>query len=413
MLSKNFIKSPSSVLVLLMIITTLLPAFKVVPKLPNEVLYLYFLPIVLFLVSPKLFVNQKLFLIAALFLLTFFFYQFSGNYLNLNERVTETHIDFFASYVTPFMVLIYYVAYFNRADQLKISRLVMFLLVFTSITSIIALIQNPFVARMMIGGNTEELQIQSLLLNIGSYTFQYTLVLIAPIIYIKYKRSGKKRNIVILIIIMASVLLAQIIAAVVLLVLSMLIIYFFTRQKVITEKRFLIVVTTLLVLLFLIRPTIAYALNFILDFGGTGLEMLDIKLSEIINVLQGVEVTAESAKNINGYEIRKQQSIEGFMKSPLFGGEESGGHHYWIDGLAEHGLIGMFPIYSILIYHYFWVRKRLNNLGRVLLLNALICFVFIGLEKNITYSLPLIYLFIIPVLLLSRESYFRSVLPNT
>ena len=105
------------------------------------------------------------------------------------------------------------------------------------------------------------------------------------------------------------------------------------------------------------------------------------------------------------YASRFETSLNAFYNSPILGGNPSGGHHFWIDNLAEHGLIGTLPWLLVLIVFYKYISTVCNKFETLLILNTIIMFVIIGLTKNILIqSMPMYLFFIAPIVIL----YFRN-----
>jgi hypothetical protein len=177
------------------------------------------------------------------------------------------------------------------------------------------------------------------------------------------------------------------------------------RKKISIKKYYRIVGFAFITGIFL-RQLLIPIVGFITSYK-TGLEMLDIKMVELNNILSGAEITERSAMNAYGYKIRQEMSYEGFLNSPFLGGEQSGGHHFWIDGLAEHGIIGMLPIVAILVYFFTWAKDYLNSVGQLFLFHSYMVFVFIGLFKNIPFTLVSALLFFVPMILFSFP-YFKN-----
>lgn len=400
-------KSLTSFLAFLLLFTFFIPAFKALPKVPSEGFYLYVIPLIFLLEYPRKLFSDRLLLSTFSFLIVYLYYSAIGNYNLLDERVTEKHIDLFVSYASPCMLIVIYFYKFNLRNKVFLRKGVFLALFITCSSSIYAFIKNPNAARSMVGGNNEEEQLLAIAMNIGSYNFQYAFILILPVLYFLFRKEKVNKYLILIIGGIVSVIMAQIVAASVLLVLSFFVIFILYRIDNINWKNYLKLIMLLGLGLIFLKSIISQGISYMVDSGGTGLEMMDEKLLEIRNLLDGVEVTVETARNLEGYERRKQLSIEGFLKSPLTGGSNSGGHHYWIDGLAEHGLIGMFPIIFVLVIHFIWLIKKLNKEGTVVFLHTMFVFVFIGLFKNITAIMPLIYLFVVPALLLSHQIFLK------
>jgi len=132
------------------------------------------------------------------------------------------------------------------------------------------------------------------------------------------------------------------------------------------------------------------------------LEMVAIKFKEVALYLEsGNKINVDDNVNMYGYEIRRELSKNSFFESPITGGGESGGHHFWLDLLAEHGIFGFFPWVLLFVLFFNSTKKIFPISERVLILNSMLIFIMIGLNKNILiFSMPVAIFFVLPLFLL-------------
>ena len=121
----------------------------------------------------------------------------------------------------------------------------------------------------------------------------------------------------------------------------------------------------------------------------------------------------DSSKSLLGYKELKEISTKQFLESPIFGGKISTGHHFWIDYLARFGIVGIIPYVLIISAFTLYINKLVSRKSFIIYINSLMLFIYIGIQKNITSSMPLIIFFIVPFLLFYFDKQSRLAMKGT
>jgi hypothetical protein len=133
-----------------------------------------------------------------------------------------------------------------------------------------------------------------------------------------------------------------------------------------------------------------------------GFNQIYVKTEEIISLLLEGEMTAET-QHLLVYKELREESIQMFLNNPIFGGDISAGHNFWIDYLARFGIIGLLPYIFILVFFILYMKRLLKPEFFVIYINTVLLFISIGLSKNIISSMPFIIFFVIPFLLMEFQ----------
>ena len=129
---------------------------------------------------------------------------------------------------------------------------------------------------------------------------------------------------------------------------------------------------------------------------------LSTKLNEIgISFTEGIELVTyeyEASTGIEGRAARIKYNLLDFVKSPIIGtGKEGNAHLFWLNILAQFGLIGIFPLIYII---WLQIKKNAKLLSEDILFTyylSMASFIALGLLKSISgYPMYLITFFIIP-----------------
>lgn len=379
-------------------LTALVPAFKSIPRVPSEAFYI---PVWLFLLAtlrPDIFFSKE-FLASMSFLVVHLFYLIIANYSKLDARVTETQADLFVSVFFATSIWSYLkVMRATRQMELLFKALIVFV-VLTCLTTIYGLYKYPIAARELIGNQDQAQILMYLRMNIGSYSFQYLLVFLGPIMLSFYKATRKQYWLAIYALVTITVIYAQIVAAIMLFavnsVLTPLLLY-----KGVTMRRYLTVLAGASILFIFGKPVLSTLFNTLAVYSEY-LGFLSVKMKEMSMYFENDgNVDASTAINIYQYGLRYDESVAAFLKSPIIGGNPSGGHHFWIDNLAEHGILGTFP-WVIVCWQFLRSARNYFTMSEyILVFNSVIIFITIGVNKNILISsMPVFVFFIVPLLL--------------
>ena len=118
----------------------------------------------------------------------------------------------------------------------------------------------------------------------------------------------------------------------------------------------------------------------------------------------------EARTGIEGRASRIKYNLQEFFKSPFIGlGRQSNAHIYWLNLLAQFGLIGVLPLIMI-------IRSQIRKHTRAMMHESLFtyyltmgAFVVLGFMKAMGgYIMFIIPLFLVPALIYHEESWLLS-----
>ena len=379
-------------------LTLLVPAFKSLPKIPSYSIYIYAFILLLIFLRPLTLLTKE-FRISLIFLIIHLLYLILDNYRYLNERTTETQAEFF---LYALFALGSWSFIKNNLDS-KLSKKLTFGIisfsVLTSITTLFALYFFPDLAREAIGNdNPEEVQ-EILQFNVGSYPIQFFNSLLVSVTFYIYMHKKKIIWLMITILLAGVVIYAQIVSIVILMFLNFGLTFILINFKVNNNKKYLITLITLIFSFYILKNLIAEFLLFV-SKSLKAFEFISPKLKEIALYLGSGEITESQNFNMYQYNIRKEKSINSFVESPLIGGKSSGGHHFWIDNLAEHGVLGTLPWLLIFLVFSKSLKRYFDDTEQIIILNSILIFIIMGLSKNILMSsMPVMLFLFIPLIL--------------
>jgi hypothetical protein len=302
----------------------------------------------------------------------------------------------------------------SRRDDLKKIINFSYLVIFTlCITSIIIIYRNPGVVR----GAEEQISYEQLYqirkFGLGEYTFFSSLPFLIPLLVYQYKiklAESKKIpfiNILPIIIITLCSYMAVIVAPflILIIVLSLAIL---GRRRLKSN----VVILCIILGLFFVTPkriigNIFYGFSDIVPN-----RELSTKLNEIgIAFTEGIELVTyeyEASTGIEGRAARIKYNLLDFVKSPIIGtGKQGNAHLFWLNMLAQFGLMGIFPLIYII---WLQIKKNAKSLSEDILFTyylSMASFIVLGLLKAMGgYPIYLITFFIIPgkiILLQSKD----------
>ncbi len=302
----------------------------------------------------------------------------------------------------------------SRRDDLKkiinFSYLVIFAL---CITSIIIIYRNPGVVR----GTEEQFSYEEInkvrKFGLGDFGLLSALPFLIPLLVYQYKiklAESKKIpfiNILPIIIITLCSYMAVIVAPflILIIVLSLAIL---GRRRLKSN----VVILCIILGLFFVTPkriigNIFYGFSDIVSN-----KEMSTKLNEIgIAFTEGIELVTyeyEASTGIEGRAARIKYNLLDFVKSPIIGtGKQGNAHLFWLNMLAQFGLMGILPLIYII---WLQIKKNAKSLSEDILFTyylSMASFIVLGLLKAIGgYPMYLITFFIIPgkiILLQSKD----------
>ena len=105
--------------------------------------------------------------------------------------------------------------------------------------------------------------------------------------------------------------------------------------------------------------------------------------------------------------------IENFLTSPIFGGYETTGHVFWIDTLAQFGLLGLLPWVLLLNDQIRRNLKYIHKTDRIYYIIPIVMFIAVGFIRNLGGArMTMFIFFIIPSLVLIKNQLFKTRIPN-
>ena len=264
------------------------------------------------------------------------------------------------------IILGYYFMYYRAQTVPFYAKVIIVMLIITTITTIIGLIRFPFAARTLA---TTESSDESFLTyswnNIGSYDFVYIAVLLYPILILAYKLKRIKSVIfwMLVVLLFSLVILSEYTTALILIMLTSVLCL--PKNKM-SAQQFMVTGVFFFLAIFLLWPVFS---KFLLWLSGVlSSETLSERLTSLANGYSGLE-------NSESHRIELYRaSLEGFMSSPLFGEmlgstTRSGGHSHILDLLSDYGIIGgaaLFFSYRNIYKYFFKPFSNLEGYGLVL-----------------------------------------------
>lgn len=375
----------------------LFPAIKSLPGIPNEniiiPIWLFFL--VLFKVN-VLFCRE--FGVLLIFLLVHILYLVINNYNLLNPRTIETQGDiFFGLFFCISFFLLLKTEYDEKFNTL-IFWVVTLSIVITGGATIVAALKNPLAVRAMIGNDDGEAVRNLLSQNVGGYSFQYMVALISPLFLYAVKQTKNKMWYLPFAIGTLSVIFAQVVGIIIVHILNTFSVYIILKTK--SLKIFLSRIFLLAIIAMFAKRAIGLLLVWLAEVLSS-FEQIRYKFLELASLLIDDGSVDSYTENTEDYAERFGKSVNAFYDSPFVGGNPSGGHHFWMDNLAEHGLLGTFPWVLLLIIFQKYINTAFNKLEALLILSITVMFVIIGLTKNIQiFNMPMYLFFIAPIVIL-------------
>ena len=298
------------------------------------------------------------------FLFPFILYEFLTYF-------TAKHEIFLWGYQTLLFLLPVILGYYFTQDDSRVlssySRIILFALIVTMITTIIGCINNPYAARLLATtSDSQDATVSSFdLQNIGGYSFVYDMVLLYPVLILAYKTKKIKLfpTIIIAVVVLSTIVYSEYTIALLLFILSSTL--FFTKRNLSARG---IVLISIFAVLFLLLFS-----NVVVDFLTwlSGIVNSEV-VSDKIQALAGGTTGLEQAED-NRFALY-QTSLNVFYSHPIFGTliEQTridGGHSFLLDNLAQFGFLGgvlMFFMYKNIFKRFFLPFKDKPGFGYVI-----------------------------------------------
>jgi len=378
-----------------------MPAVKSIPRVPGETLYLYLWLLALLVFRVRIYLSKE-FLILSPFLIIHLLYLLIDNYSGMDQKFLRTQADIFIGLFFALSLWAHLRTERNSKDIVFFYRTIVFALIVTSITTLVGNFLIPGATRSTVGGSDiPGLALSYYRLNIAGYNFLFLLALVSPIVLYHYIKTRRSFWLFIYFLFTTTVFFCQVTAATLIYGVSssIAVLAAFTGQRLNYKLIFSTVVFLGLVYgKLLLVPVLYYASDITAD----QLEGTSGKLYEVASYLENDgEILEKKDSNIYAYKIRYELSEGNFLASPWIGGGKRGGHHFWIDNLAEHGILGTMPWIFVFVFFYRSTKPFFSKAKQILVFNSLVIFILIGTNKNILiYSMPVHLFFIVPLFLI-------------
>lgn len=275
-------------------------------------------------------------------------------------------------------------------DKFFYKRILFFLLLIatiTSITTIIQLYKEPMASRYLATGRFDlydlDLYIKN---NTGGYGFIYSLVLLMPALIYLFKKRVYNRVFLLLIIILFyyCIIVSQYTIGIVLAVMCLPL--FIVKLK---NTKFLIIVILIMPLILLLKNQIG---NLLISLSDTpNLYFVSVRLKQLASLLQGTDMEGSHDRLIL-YRL----SIDAFLKSPLLGRlsfifekQPIGRHSEFLDLMGSNGLLGIGVFIILFIFSFKTIFRSKNIKHNVFFLYNILLYFVLGLINTI--HLPMMF----------------------
>lgn len=248
------------------------------------------------------------------------------------------------------------------------SKLIIFAIVTTMITTIIGCINNPNAARILATVNSSDAEsIAFDMKNIGGYNFVYYMILLYPVLILAYKTKKIKLfpTILLALIIFITVIYSEYTTALLLLIITSFL--FLTKRNLSAKGIIAISIISALFLLFF-TDLVTDFLHWLADMIGS--EAIAHRLDALAGGAAGLEASED-----NRIELYRM-SLSRFVEHPFFGTafadadayKVNGAHSFILDSLAQYGVIGgvcIFFMYKRVFTRFFLPYKDKPGFGYV------------------------------------------------
>jgi hypothetical protein len=363
----------------------------------DYVLYLFYF--LIFIRAPQVYFTGTMKLIY-LYYIIFFLMRISGYYDTQNQWFMEWHYPIFSA------VLIHNYYVYSR-DQRSYARVILATLIIIAITAIVniyVLIRYPEVARQLFGDESVVGGLGGPIYSIGLGTYALTssIPFIIPMLIAFYRvvqRTSLRIAVVVFIaIILASVFMSAITAPILMAALCLL--FALAGRKRLGAS---ILASAVLLLVIVIVPTSVKSDFFYSISNVVTQKDLSRKMRDIGYVIETGIDTSNPMSTVEHRAERIPQNLKAFATNPLFGtGYEIDSHIFWLNRLAQVGLLGTLPLVLILYRHMKLCLRRYDPYYRFYMLVSFLLFIVLGFMKNTTGRM-----FYYPLLLIPGMYYLR------
>lgn len=367
----------------------------------DYVLYLFYF--LIFIRAPQVYFTGTMKLIY-LYYVIFFVMRISGYYDVENQWFMAYHYPIFSA------VLIHNYYVYSR-DQRSYARVILSTLIIIAITAIVniyVLIRYPEVARQLFGDESVVGGLGGPIYSIGlgTYAFTSSIPFIIPMLVAFYKvvqRTSLRLVIVAFIaVILVSVFMSAITAPILMAALCLL--FALAGRKRLGAS---ILASAVLMLVIVIVPTSAKSDFFYSISDVVTQKDLSRKMKDIGYVIETGIDTSNPMSTVEYRARRIPRNLAAFATNPIFGtGYETNAHLFWLNRLAQVGLLGTIPLVLILYRHLRLCLKRCDPYYRFYFWVSCLLFIALGFIKNI--SGPMFYY----LLLLMPGMYYLKYLKN-
>lgn len=361
------------------------------------VFYLFY--IIIFFRAPRVYFTDTMKLIYLYYIL-FFIMRISGYYDVENQWFMEWHYPVFSA------VLIhnYYVYSRDHRSYARVILATLIIIAITAIANIYVLIRYPEVARQLFGDESVVGGLGGPIYSIGLGTYALTssIPFIIPMLIAFYRvvqRTSLRIAVVVFIaIILASVFMSAITAPILMAALCLL--FALAGRKRLGAS---ILASAVLLLVIVIVPTSVKSDFFYSISNVVTQKDLSRKMRDIGYVIETGIDTSNPMSTVEHRAERIPQNLKAFATNPLFGtGYEIDSHIFWLNRLAQVGLLGTLPLILILFHHMKLCIRRCDPYIRFYMLVSFLLFIVLGFMKNTTGRM-----FYYPLLLIPGMYYLK------
>ena len=363
----------------------------------DYVLYLFYFFI--FIRAPHVYFTDTMKLIYLYYIL-FFLMRISGYYDVENQWFMEWHYPVFSA------VLIhnYYVCSRDQRSYARVILATLIIIVITAIVNIYVLFRYPEVARQLFGDESVLGALGGPIYSIGlgTYAFTSSVSFIIPMLVAFYRvvrGTGLRIVIVVFIaVILVSVFMSAITAPILMAALCLL--FALAGRKRLGAS---ILISAILLLVIVIVPTSVKSDFFYSISDVVTQKDLSRKMKDIGYVIETGIDTSNPLSTVEYRAERVPKNLAAFATNPVFGtGHEVEFHIFWLNRLAQVGLLGTLPLVLILYHHMKLCLRRSDPYFRFYMLVSLILFIVLGFMKNTSGRM-----FYYPLLLIPGVYYLK------
>jgi hypothetical protein len=357
---------------------------------PLNTFAIYFFVLILVLIFSNIFLLTNRSYLPICFFIGFYFILFvSGIYGNKNEYTMEWLL---VDEVFPLFIAVLFFTIWMRTDTLKyLAVFIKYVLLFifiTSVTSIVGLTLYPSAARDLGGalGLKDDFTTIRVYksLGIATYGFFYGIAFtMSSIVYLLKSHWNQPKYrflfIIYIIVVYYAIIKSQLTAA--LLIASISIVLSIPNLR---KQNTNLIVLFIVLILFIAVPIDFYA-NIIFSIAEmVPGEVLKSRIHDLAISLKFISSGIEAGGEHYASRFARILLLLGeFIKNPIFGGDFSTAHVFWLDRLSLFGIVGMIPwvifLTSIIKKTIALIHEDLRNHYAI----SIISLVFIGFLKGI------------------------------